>query len=368
MQSETVPQSMKRAAHDQLGCGILCPDSCHQRTSAFGCAIVGHQSSLYRGYDNDIRSIRGQQVAIGKSKKKKVISYLYQRWLDDDLPEGIAYRTDVTNAIKATGADLSVGNAANFLKDMIRKKNAVENWPDELIAARVSARQRYGNERVLQFFTYPEEWPSPFPDFHAPDNDTPIYTSQSVSIDALARSLGRSEESWLTQIAVNLNLVQTQLALFSIPTLRGRLRDVRHLQMSIKTQPEIDAAFVATYKTESVGVHDNVFITLEAKQRDERILIDQIREQVAKAFEITAHLNDPPIHAVKALALQVVKWKVNTKHENMIFLVEFQRISRSEFNANYGVTMDSELIYSMKMEEVSATLYRLEPAIPALGS
>jgi len=307
------------------------------------------------------------RVPGGRSAKKAVVAYLYERWKEGELEDGIAFRTDVTDAIRATGAALSVGNAANFLKDLIRKKNVVENWPDDMVAARISARQRYGNERVLQFFEHPVAWPSPFPDWHAPDASTPIYTMQSVSMDSLARSLGRSEESWLTQIAVNLHLVHTQLALFSPIELRQNVRDVRHLQMSVKTQPEIDAAFIASYTTQEVGQQKNVFVTLEAKQRDERILIDQIREQVSKAFGITAHLTDPPIHAVKPMALQVVRWPYEGRQENMIFLVEFREVDRVRFNELYAPSVDPLAIYEMELEEVSAAMYRFEPPFPAIG-
>lgn len=303
----------------------------------------------------------------GRSKKKQVIEHLYNRWRAGDLPDGIAYRSDVTEAIAATGATLSVGNLANFLKDLIRKKSVLGNWPDELVQNRVSARQRYGLERVLQFFEYPASWPSPFPDWHMPVDETPVYTIQSVSIDSLARSLGRSEESWLTQVAVNLHLVHTQLAIFSTTGSRRRLRDVRHLQMSIKTQPEIDAAFIATYRQPFSDKSQNTFVTLEAKQKDERILLDQIREQVAKAFAITAHLDDPPIDSIKPLALQVVRWPYEQGEENMLFLVEFQRISRRQFERLFSQSRDPLLIYDMEMRQVSATLFRLAPPLPAIS-
>jgi hypothetical protein len=303
----------------------------------------------------------------GRSEKKQVIRYLYERWRAGDLADGIAYRSDITDAIKATGAALSVGNAANFLKDLIRKGNVVENWPEEMIEARISARQRYGSERVLQFFQHDPSWASPFPDWHTPSETTPIYRVQSVSMDSLARSLGRSEESWLTQIAVNLHLIHTHLALFSPEELRARVWDVRHLQMSVKTQPEIDAAFIATYRSPDGTGKENVFLTLEAKQRDERILVDQIREQVAKAFEITATLNDPPIHAVKPLALQVVRRRYEGADRNMFFLVEFSTVYRGSFNEHYSSIIGPEALYDMKLEQCSAALYHLEPPIPALG-
>lgn len=306
------------------------------------------------------------QKPVGKSEKKAVVAHLYRRWLNGEFASGIVHRKDVTDAIRDTGAKLSDGNAANFLKDLIRKKNVVHNWPEEMVEARVSARQRYGKKRVLQFFEHPADWPSPFPDRHAPNEDTPMYTVQSVSMDSLARSLGRSEESWVTQIAVNLHLIHTQLALFSPAELRKNIRDVRHLQMGVKTQPEIDAVFVATYRTAQSGEHKNVFVTVEAKQRDERILVDQLREQVAKAFEITARLTDPPVHAVKPMALQVVRQPHEGVEESMIFVVEFEAVDRVRFDAQYSPRVNPEAIYEMELEQVSSALYRFEPGFPAL--
>ena len=138
--------------------------------------------------------------------------------------------------------------------------------------------------------------------------------------------------------------------------------------MGLKTQPEIDAAFIASYRSKNIpGGTVNVFVTLEAKQRDERILVDQIREQVAKAFEITAHLTEPPVHAVKPMALQVVNWTYEDASENMMFVVEFEHIGRKKFNSDYAPAIDLIAIYEMELKQVSATLYRFEPPFPALG-
>ena len=320
------------------------------------------------------------QAANGRSLKKPVVERLYSRWVSGDFPDNIVRRSDVVSAIndenlgKPKKQKLSTGNPANFLKDMIRKKSVMDNWPARLIAEQISARQRYGEEKVFQFFKHPSSWPSPFPDWHAPKPGTPIYDAQTVSIDSLARSLGRSEETWLTQIAVNLHLVHAHLAIYSPHSLRRRIRDVRHLQMGIKTQPEIDAAFIATYRRESENAAENVFITLEAKQRDERILTDQIREQVAKAFDITKKLNDPPIHAVKPMALQVVRWPAGQEDgsivdENMMFIVEFEAIGRDNFNL-IDRSPSSEQLWDetvLPLKQCSSALYRLFPVIPALG-
>jgi hypothetical protein len=302
------------------------------------------------------------------SLKTAVIALLYEKWRRGEFADDVIRRADISKAMEEIGSTLSVGNLANFLKDLIRNNTIVENWPPELVQKRISARQRYGEERVFQFFEHPPEWETPFPDWHAPNDETPIYTIQSLSIDSVARNLGRDEETWLTQIAVNLHLVQTQLSIFSPAAMRGRIRDVRHLQMSIKTQPEIDAAFVATYHEDELpNSLQTVFVTLEAKRRNERILLDQIREQVAKAFEITNHLEDPPVDAVKPMALQVVRWPYQNRHEKMIFLVEFEHMERARFDSDFDPVRYPLAIHEMHLEQVSCALYRAEPAIPPLG-
>ena len=302
------------------------------------------------------------------SAKTAVIAHLYEKWRRGEFADDVIRREDISRAMEEIGSTLSVGNLANFLKDLIRNNTIVDNWPVELVEARISARQRYGGERVFQFFEHPPEWDSPFPDWHAPTENTPIYTVQSLSIDSVARNLGRDEETWLTQIAVNLHLVQTQLSIYSPAPLRSRVRDVRHLQMSIKTQPEIDAAFVATYHNDEFpNSLETMFVTLEAKRRNERILLDQIREQVAKAFEITKHLDDPPIHAVKPMALQVIRWPHGERRENMIFLVEFEHMDRSRFSAEFDPIHYPLAIHEMHLEQVSCALYRLEPRVRPLG-
>src|SRR4051812_47144147 len=46
---------------------------------------------------------------------------------------------------------LSTGNPANFLKDFIRKSTCNSAWPQKLKDARITARQRYGDEQVFEF-------------------------------------------------------------------------------------------------------------------------------------------------------------------------------------------------------------------------
>ena len=243
-----------------------------------------------------------------ESEKPRVIEHLYDLYERGEIPDGIVTSSQVLEAIASTAAVLGKANPANFIKDVIRTENANAIWPNSLKKKRVSARQRYGDTRVFQFVPYAEGQNEPFPDRFVPREKTNLHDVQSASMSFVARQLGRREETWLTQIVVNLRLIESQLSIFS-PQLRRRVRDVTHLQMGMKTQPEIDAVFLATFgKTEKLKSATDLYmlVSCEAKQLGQRILEDQIREQVAKAMEITRKLKTPQIDAVKPMAIKVV--------------------------------------------------------------
>lgn len=88
--------------------------------------------------------------------------------------------------------------------------------------------------------------------------------------------LGRKDEAWLIQVCVHQRVIQTHFALHS--DLSSEVVDFFHLQNSVKMTPEIDAIFLMTLHHGTQLT--KALVTLEAK-RDEPILIDQIRAQVA---------------------------------------------------------------------------------------
>jgi hypothetical protein len=305
-----------------------------------------------------------------ESEKPKVVEYLHSLYEQGKIPDGIVTSDQVIKAIAATGAVLGKANPANFVKDIVRSENANAIWPESLKRKRVSARQRYGGTRVFQFVPYVKEQIEPFPDRFMPNQQTHIHTVQSASRSFVARRLGRKEETWLTQIVVNLRLIESQLSIFS-PQLRSRVRDVTHLQMGMKTQPEIDAVFLATFgETEKLksatGLH--MLISCEAKQFGQRILEDQIREQVAKAMEITRKLKTPQIEAVKPMAIKVVEHKFPTGKERAIHMVEFEHIGRTQYESAWANSATSEeRLYTMPLVSVSDTIYRIMPPVSGLN-
>jgi hypothetical protein len=307
------------------------------------------------------------------SEKLVVIEHLYELYKAGHRQDGIVTSQMIVDAIEATKADLGKANQANFLKDIIRTTRANANWPESLKNERVTARQTYGSKRVFQFRPYAPGQTVPFPDRFFPDTTTPIHSSQSASISSVARQLGRTDETWLIQVAVNLKLIESQLSIFSPQS--KRLRDVDHLQIGVKGTSEIDATFLVSYETdmmpESVSY---LFITCEAKQLEERILEDQIREQVAVAMESNKRLDRPVIDGVKPMAIKVVPWEFNGQQERMIFVVEFKAISREEFTKKWsppkkGQKTDetSERLYQMPLEVDSQALYRIVPPVGGLN-
>jgi hypothetical protein len=305
-----------------------------------------------------------------ESEKPRVIECLYEMYKSGKIREGVVTSDQVLDAIKQTGAKLGKANPANFLKDIVRSVNANSIWPESLRKDRISARQRYGEKRVLQFVKYAGEQKDPFPDRFVPNASTPVQTVASASMSFVARRLGRKEETWLTQIVVNLRLIECQLSVFS--PLRARLRDVTHLQMGMKTQPEIDAVFLASFgKTEKLDAPTimHMLVSCEAKQINQRILEDQIREQVAKSMQITASMKTPAIDAVKPMAIAVTRHDFAGVKERAIYVVEFEHIDRAKFDQEWLATSDTdERLYTMPLNAVSQTVYRIMPPIAGLNA
>lgn len=223
------------------------------------------------------------------SKKTKVIEYLFfQHWDKGkrSLRKSIFSLGEVQAAIehcnREFGQKLSSRNPANFIKDIVRGRNASQNWPKSLTALRYTAAQRTGSGDVFEFVRFRDDQTEPFPDTYKPSQQTPRYIVQSLSLPLAAKELGRSDEAWLIQTAVNLRIVETYFATVSrLPVIQ-----ITHLQMSVKLRnTEIDAVFLATCEQDDYRFQ--AIITCEAKRPAERILEDQIVNQAKAALKTT---------------------------------------------------------------------------------
>lgn len=217
----------------------------------------------------------------GESQKPIVFSYLFQHRYDADTGEFTAStvtQDEIQDAIIALRADegvsLRVGNPANFMKDFLRSWSRSTLWPAEIGDAGYTARQAYGHGAVFDFVPYLPGQTEAFPyEYDLPAN-APRHRIESVSLPSAARALGRGDESWLIQVAVNQRVLATHFALYSDLD----VVDLFHLQNAMKGTPEIDAVFLLTFR--QGGQVRKALVTLEAK-RNEPILPDQVRFQAA---------------------------------------------------------------------------------------
>lgn len=260
---------------------------------------------------------------------------------------------------KGEGKGLSEKNPANFLKDFIRKTSCNRYWPERLQKRRITARQRYGNQQVFEFVRYRDGDDIPFPDRYDPIPGIPEVDVESLSLPRAARVLGRADEAWLAQVVVYQRVIQHHLSIFS----KLDVVDLSHLQMSVKTQPEIDAMFVATLN--SGGDDIRALVSCEAKQFGERILEDQIREQVALAFKLSGDIEGPNrIDAVLPLAIKVVEYpdEPEKKKSRGIYVAEFNLIERSEYEEKYQISL-----HEMPLVLATRAFYRLHPPVRGIS-
>ncbi|RYG97628.1 MAG: hypothetical protein EON58_09290 [Alphaproteobacteria bacterium] len=215
--------------------------------------------------------------------KSRVIEYLFNQRFDPNLGDfsdpiitSDALKEAIVECNKLASKKLSTNNPANFLKDFLRSPRRNELWPQKLKDARISARQKYRKKRVFAFVPYDDEQSEPFPDRFVLEDGATEHLVESVSLPFAARALGRKDEAWLIQVCVHQRIIQSQFALHSV--LSSEVVDFFHLQNSVKMTPEIDAIFLLTLRRGKQLI--KALVTLEAK-RNEPILIDQIRAQVA---------------------------------------------------------------------------------------
>jgi hypothetical protein len=270
------------------------------------------------------------------SKKTPIIQYLFDLHWDggaQKLHKTVMTQVDVQNAIRHfrdSGTDLSDRNVANFMKDIVRGQNASRMWPQALTARRFTAVQATGEGNVFEFVPFLEGQTEPFPDKFRARDDLRRHLISSVSVPLFARDLGRADEPWLIQTAVNLGVLEAHFGVYS-PL---NVLQLTHLQMSVKLRAtEIDALFLAICRDEAQ--ERRVLVTCEAKQARERILEQQIIEQISAAFD-TAEVD-----GVAAVGLRAVQGEG-------FYLVEFKEATKSNFSRTAQLTPVREIVYALK--------------------
>lgn len=264
----------------------------------------------------------------------------------------VATFKDVGDAIRFCnekyGNRLKADNPANFMKDLLRGRYASANWPERLKQKRITGRQVTGEDRIFEFIPYPDGHTEPFPNPFEPAGTEAEFVVQSLSMPLTTKSLGRLDESWLIQVAVQLKVLEAHFA--NHP--QTGIIELTHLQTGVKlNRTEVDSLFLAVVATDEAG-RINALVTCEAKQQKDPILGSQIIEQVASAYASVKRL-DLNIDLVIPVALKSLKDRA------AIYVAEFEPWTVDE--AEVAEEDRKELVVR------SSAVYKLVPPVPGIG-
>ena len=171
---------------------------------------------------------------------------------------------------------------------------------------------------------------------------TQTHRIQSSSMSLASRRLGRSDEAWLIQVLVKLNVIETHLSVAS----KREIIQVDLLQTNLKqSRAEIDALFLAVEQDGGEGAGPReVLVTCEAKGIRDDILEDQMVAQVKAVFKMKS-ITQTTIIPLAAKAVG----------PSTVYIVQFAPIDQSKVSDLESLTLESE------------ALYELVPAVPGIG-
>ncbi|QZD89898.1 hypothetical protein K3148_00320 [Qipengyuania aurantiaca] len=271
------------------------------------------------------------------SQKTTVIEHLFDLHWDQNtqqLRKSLMSLDDVADGIRACrskGVTLSDRNPANFLKDILRGGNASQNWPASVAAKRYTAVQRTGAGECFEFIPYLSGQTEPFPEEFPVRPDANRYPIQSTSIPLITKSLGRSDETWHIQVAVQLRVVETHFAVAGA----FNILELAHLQSGIKLRStEIDALFLG--KTGSEKDPQPVLVTCEAKQAADPLIPSQIINQVQAAFAANEDVD------------VTIPIGLRTMRGIGFYVVEFEAVKRSDAGSLTQLTFASDSILELR--------------------
>ncbi|ACB80015.1 hypothetical protein Mpop_1852 [Methylorubrum populi BJ001] len=284
------------------------------------------------------------------SAKTNVIEDLYGRAVasGDMVVTQEQVRLAILRANARQGRDvLSPRNVANFFKDLVRGERPERNWPPRLTAAQVDGRQLVGGGRSFEFVPFAPGQTLPLQSSIRPNLTLTPHVIESISLPLTSKVLGRVDETWLIQVAVNLRVIEAHFV-----TKSGLdVRELVHLQTGVKYgESEVDALFLATV------AHGNglqrILVTCEAKQEREQIVASQIVGQVT-----AAQRSIRPLGLGVALIVPIAIKAVAPRG----------RIYVAEFSA--WTPQQAEAVPAARPPLVLASegLYELRPPVPGVG-
>jgi hypothetical protein len=287
---------------------------------------------------------------VARSRKPAIIERIFHaRWDQNTgtLSAAVVTLEQVGYAIREYSAanpdtPMSDRNPANFFKDYVRnRRSANGNWPRTILERGYTARQRTGEGECFEFIRLAEGQTEPFPNLlPEPTPGAPHFRIESVSLPLASRRLGRSDESWLIQVAVRLRVLETHFALVSQ---RGIVQ-LDHLQTAVKLggRSEIDALFLAIEDRGSA--REEMIVCCEAKGLRDDILVDQVLRQVQEVFQIGG--------VTQGLVLPV---GIKAIGPSRVHVYEFDVVTRAEAPSLESLSL------------VTDAVYEFLPPVPGIG-
>ncbi|MGF6182729.1 hypothetical protein ABIB42_003765 [Massilia sp. UYP32] len=279
---------------------------------------------------------------MAKSQKTAVIERIFELLYDQttaQLKRTVVTAEDLESAKRYCNDELGMNiklnsNPFNFMKDIVRSTSGSKIWPESVRNRGFVGKQKTGGGDIFEFVPYIAGQKTEFDEDYSPSDETPTFPIQSLSLPLASRALGRKDESWLLQVAVNLRVIETHFAIGENRQINAL--ELNHLQMDIKLRTvQIDALFLAKQDLEDSEAHGSVLITVEAKQGNQRILTEQIARQVQEAFDAT------PNDLIIPTAIVGVRNKG-------IYVVEFKAVRRSEAQTFTTPTFHRETMFILQ--------------------
>ena len=101
----------------------------------------------------------------------------------------------------------------------------------------------------------------------------------------------------------------------------------------------MDSLYAATYRDDADGSTKRLVITVEAKKKGQRILEEQIVQQVKAAF------NESPVDLVVPIAMASVT--KTTAHNGGIYVAEFEAVARENVAIFSKLCMVGQALYEL---------------------
>jgi hypothetical protein len=235
------------------------------------------------------------------SKKTKVIEHLFFTRYNPKhglTGDPVVTFDEIRQAIQNTGVGLKTDNLANFWKDLTRT-DPEKLWPPSVRNAGFSGEDAIGDKSgaSFRFVKNGTQNTGRRPVLPSPKALKAEIKLESVSMPMAMKSLGRTDENWLAQVAVRLRVIETHFAINS----KTVTKEIAFLQTGVKLGPgEVDAAYCLVSEDDGRWL-----LAVEAKGRRENVNVSQI-QRAAKALLAFARSKSWDVRGVIPMALKTI--------------------------------------------------------------